>query len=1260
MKKSLRLVLSILALSLTVNPAVCAFGQTNQGEIAGVATDPSGAVIPNASITATNDETGSIYSTVSTKAGIYRFPSLQIGTYTVKASAPGFKALTESSIVVQVGSTTTVNLRFLLGDISQVITVHAGGTPGLQTQTSDVGGVISQRQIQELPLALGGLGELRALESFVFLVPGTVGPGTATAGQGSGPAQAAGIYLSKLGGGQNFGAEDLLDGISTWREENGSTFDEISPSVDAISQFKVITSTPPAQYGWTTGGVEDFVTKSGTNTYHGAVYDIFRNTALDANDWFNNGFRAACPITNPSDVAACQALYARAGDQKNDYGVTLGGPVVIPHLYNGRNKFLFFFSFEQFLKHQATTVVSSVPTTLERQGNFTQLLAANGTPTGEVNPCTGTENLYGEIFDPSTDTTMPNGQRCRQPFDYGGVLNVMPPSDLTPLGKAIANAFPLPQTAGLQNNYSYRAEQALSNTTYSIRADNNITPALKTFVSYSERDNTVPYGGTAPDFPGPAGADLLQTLSTHLARVGINYIFSPTLMNSFIFGVNRINNADISSEVTNGINYASQLGIANIYSDAYPNIIPQGLQNGSFGVTALGAALNSDDTETQFGISDNVSLEKGRNSIQLGFDALYHQFISLQENNYNGQFYGYSFETAAGPSGQGYGDNTGYGLAGLELGLPDYVRIISPQDPKWITKFWDGYVEDNFRATSNLTLNVGLRYDVDIPRTEARNQTSDFSPTVIDPVSGIPGGLVFGTNCHCNAAWANTYWKDLGPRVGFAYAPAMFHGKTTFHGGGAIIYAPLLYDDFGGDGADMLQGYVTSFQEGGDGFDPIVNLNQGAPALPPVPDLNPGLDDSGSAANPEQMEDIEPSFGRNAMVSEWNLEAQQQVAYRTVFTLGYTGNVGQNLQSELLQPNNINPKYLDLGDTLNSFDLASANLSAPYPTFNGTVGQALRPFPQYSNLTTPSDIENAGHSDYNALIASLDHSSGWGLTFDVSYTWSKTITDADSQIGGINGGVPGLAQNSDNLKTAKSISIQDIPNNLVINYLYNLPIGQGQVIGGHVNHFLNDLIGGITVGGIQRYLSGVPFSFGCADGPSVYNDCISLDHIGNVPIASGLNRHTVKPFDYLIPAEVGAAPAGPNPATDSIFNGLLTYQNPGYEALQTNPAFVDQNEDSAQLRNGGPFTFGNLPRVSGAVRNFPYLQEDFVLIKNTPIIDNKYKFQFKAECLDCFNRHNFQAPDSNPGDQTFGIPLAVVGGTTDSMRRLQLTGRVTF
>jgi len=314
-----------LALGL---PALWA--QTNQGILAGVILDPSGAAVEGASVSAKNEATGYTLNTNSGAGGAFRFPSVPIGFYDITVSNPGFSPVTQTAVSVQISTTTAVNITLSVGKAEQAITVRADATK-IETESSDVGTVVSTKQVLELPLALGGVGAMRSPEAFVFLAPGTVGPGTANSNNG--------IFISKIGGGQNFGADVLLDGTSILRSENGSSFDEAAPSVEAISEFKVLTSNMPAMYGRTTAAVETFTTKSGTNTYHGTAYDIVQNEDFNANSWFNNAFAAHCP-PGPGNEA-CRSQYQRARDNKNDYGVNLGGPVLIPKLYNGRDRSFF-------------------------------------------------------------------------------------------------------------------------------------------------------------------------------------------------------------------------------------------------------------------------------------------------------------------------------------------------------------------------------------------------------------------------------------------------------------------------------------------------------------------------------------------------------------------------------------------------------------------------------------------------------------------------------------------------------------------------------------------------------------------------------------------------------------------------------------------------------------------------------------------------------------------------------------------------------
>src|SRR4029077_3675221 len=253
--------------------------QSDRGAISGTILDSSGAVVQGATIVATGVDTGAVYKANSTDTGAYRISDMQVGTYNLTVTAAGFKTSEQKGLVVQVNTTSSLDITLEAGDVKETLTVLAD-TPTLQTDTSDVGTIVDRRQIMELPLALGGQGVLRAPEAFVFLTPGTTGPGTGDNNNG--------VFQAKLAGGQNFGNEILLDGASTARADSGSSFDQTAPSVEALQEFKITTSTIPADFGRTSGGVESFATRSGTNSYHGVAYDIFRNEDLNANTWFND------------------------------------------------------------------------------------------------------------------------------------------------------------------------------------------------------------------------------------------------------------------------------------------------------------------------------------------------------------------------------------------------------------------------------------------------------------------------------------------------------------------------------------------------------------------------------------------------------------------------------------------------------------------------------------------------------------------------------------------------------------------------------------------------------------------------------------------------------------------------------------------------------------------------------------------------------------------------------------------------------------
>ena len=1218
-----------LSLALTLVFLPLAFAQTNSGQLAGDVVDPSGAVVSGATITATNVATGSVYNAVSTSAGSYRFPSLNIGRYNVTVTAPGFKRTTSTDIEIQVGSTATRTIHLEPGGVTESITV-VGDAPTVNTETSDVGGVVTTQQVLELPLSVaGGVGNLRSPEAFVFLMPGTAGPGTANSPNG--------IFISKLGGGQNFGNEVLIDGASQTRSENGSSFDEEAPSVEAISEFKVTTSTPSAEFGRTTGGIENFVTKAGTNQYHGDIYEIFRNAALDANGWFNNGFKSLCA---PGD-STCRSRYQVPKDSKNDFGGTLGGPLLIPHLYNGRDKTFFFFSWEQYKQTQGGAITSTVPTVAERGGNFSDQLI--GGPTGQINPCDGTPILYGQIFDPSTQKTVTDAKgntvRCRSAF----LGNTIPSSRFSKTALNILKYYPLPQTSALSNNYADSTPYPIANTTYTVRGDQSIGQKAKLWGTYNTRENTSLKASQT--FPGGVDPNQWnQDFTTHFVRVGFDYFFTANVLNHFILGTNRSNSYNFIPSATNGVNYGTLLGIGNLSGKGgFPRI-----NLNAEGIPSLSKNQAGANIDNGIRLNDAVSWEHGRNSFKMGIDYRYQQYSTIDVGGQNGtwNFSGNQTKVTDNPTSD---QGTGNGLASFLLGTLDAASLnIRLHQPRWISNYWAGFFQDDFKVSNALTLNLGVRYDVDQPRREAANDTSNFSLTGIDPHSGLPGALVFGTNCHCNTRWADTYFKDFAPRIGFAFAPTSFQGRMVVRGGFSTLYGPLQYNDFGGS---TLAGYSANPNFGSDTFNPAFVIDSGFPAYAPPPNLDPGQFDNGNAARANFVggEYIAKNYGRPAMINQWNIQVQQELAKDLIFTVGYIGSVGQNLRSGLQNINNMPMSNFSRGDQLTGYNLAANGVAKPYAAFNGQVQQALRPFPQYGFIATDCCLQNVGHSSYNALISTLERRFRNGFNLQASYTWSKDITDADSSLPGITGGVNQI-QNPFNLHQEKSLSIQDIPQTLVVSYIYELPFGKGRAFLNQ-NSFVNEIIGGWSVGGIQRYQSGEPISFGCADGIPGWDNCISFTRIPGSSLASHVKN--IDPFNQQKILNAGGTVFGPNPAVDSIFNGLRRPDNAPYNNLQPHPALYSQNESF--YRQGGAYSFGNVPRVTGEVRNFKYNDEDFSFIKNSPIYES-LNFQFKVEMFNAFNRHIFATPNTQPYANNFGVP----NSTISNPRSIQLTAKFLF
>ncbi len=1170
----------------------CAWGQTNRGSITGSINDPTGAAVPNAAITAKETATGATYTTNSSADGNYTFPQVQVGTYDVTVHASGFGDTTRTGVVVQINTPTVLNVGLQLGQQAATVTVEADA-PTVESTSSDVGAVVTPRQVEQLPLSLGGVGAFRSPEAFEFLLPGVVGPGTSN--------NANGIYIQKTSGGQNFGDDVILDGTSAARPDNNSTFDETAPSVDALQEFRVETATPPAQYGRTTGGVRSFTTRSGTNSFHGTAFDLFRNTDLDANTYFNGLNRDLCT------TAQCRSIYATPKDIKNDYGVTFGGPVIIPGLYNGKNKSFFFFAWEQLQWPRGAVNTSTIPTAAEIGGDFSAVLTTNQIGT---NPCTGQPVFAGQIFDPRSTATSASGTPCRT---TAFANNRIPVTLLDPVALAALKYLPSPTTPELQNNFSYSSSFPTNNTTYSIRVDQNLGNNDKLFASYDARQNTLLTGGT-PALPPPLDPSTWnQDFVTHYGRVGWDHTLSPTLLNHLNLGFDRWNSSNYSAAASQGTDWPAQLKLTNANGLSFPQF------NLNSGFTSLGEARADDTVSNVADVADTFSWSKGRHTLTLGGEYRFIELNNLTQDAASGIYNFSNAETASGP-GQ-LANQGGFSVASFLLGQVDSASLTAfAHYPSFRSSYYALFVQDDFHVNAHLTLNLGLRWDVDQPRKEEVNYTSNFDPALVNPAAGGRlGALQFASNCSgCNVRWANTFYDNFGPRVGFAYSPGS-NGKTALRGGYGIIYGPLYYADFGNS---MNAGYASSPNPvSQNGFSPAFTLGTGFPAYPSAPTLNPSI------RNNQSVDYITPGFGKPPMVQSWNLQLQQQLATDLILSVGYVGNKSQNLRSAAASGsyNNFPLQDLALGQNVLSSAVGSpaavaAGITVPYTGFTGAVGNSLRHYPQYLRFNTDCCLENDGMSTFEALEVSLTRRFRNGLNLQLSYTWSKTLTDADSLQPGANAG-GGLYQDPYNLYLEKSISAQDIPHNFVGSFIYNLPIGKGKAFlnrGG----LANAVFGGWQVGAILRYESGQPLPFYCASGVPGWDNCFRFNP---VPGQSVYN----------------AASSLPN------FNPLTTpYLNNNY--------FVDPNTNP-----NGPIQFGQLSRVT-SFRMPNFYNEDANLMKSLNITEAVH-LEIRADAFNLFNRHILAEPynlNPNPGNPTSNFGF--VNGTVDSPRALQLEMRLRF
>jgi len=1166
-RNTMRLAVWLLAVFGMV-AGIPGLAQSGRGTLTGSVKDSTGAVVPGVSISLKEINTGSKRQVSASGEGLYTFPELSPGIYSLTITSPGFQSYIQNGITVNVGSTATVNAVLTVGSDTESVTV-TGDASQLQTESSDIGTTVPTEMIEDLPLQFSG--SPRNPLQFVQLTPGFSGSNT------NSPTEQGGF---KLNGGQQGGTDILVDG-ATIELASVNMQMNYGISVEAVQEFKVMTNTFDAQYGRMSGGLVNLVTKSGSNSLHGSFYDILKNKVLDANSWINNLQHSPKPV-----------------DTQNDFGAFISGPVYIPKLYNGRDKTFFMFNYEGFRFNSGGSSLNGAPTQAMLKGDFSALLT----------PVTVYGHTYPAhiIYDYSTCTGSNQGKTCQA---YPGNIITQAPDPISKAAMPYLPQAPATATSPYQNLYQSSLNVTNANM-YEMRIDQNIGAKQKISGSYDY--DWRPTGYVINGAPLDASS---TNQRTHYVRFGYDYIFKPNLLNHFNAGFSRRYRQEFSGIGSYGGNWPSKIGLKGVENTTFP-VFDFAYENRA-AIPSDGASQFYDNT---YQYNDTVSWQHGRNSFNFGFETRLQQFNLNLLTGTSGQFH---FTT--GPTSTTNDSNSGFGFASFYRGAASTAYIALPEELGWRVKYYAGFVQDNWKVSSKLTANLGFRYEIPTPVTEAHGRQSYIDPTLANPGAGnLPGAYVFlgsGTGRLGKNGGQDTFHSSYGPRIGLAY---QVRPSTVVRAGYGIYYQNLKIGGFGeNDSAGFFGNYT--YPSSASPQTPAVILSQ----ITAYPGATPPFID------PTVMNGLKPTFilsktARPGTTQSWTLDVEQQLPGKVVVDIAYVGDHGDHLQTFMHDPNQGNPAdqvrgaclEVNIKDQANSSACAGQTaVAAPYVGFTGTVSQALRPFPQYDNAQVDSVTmsDPFGVYTYEALQVQAQKRISQGFTLLVNYTWSKTLTNADSEYpsqSAWNGNGNSGALNTYNLKAEKGLSQYDIPQRLILSYTYQLPFGKGKRFANR-GGVVNALAGGWQFAGVQTYQGGTPLSVGSPN----WDSGIFAGNLG--------------------------ASARPNYVSGQKMNG---YHGGGWvwgQSRRLNPAAFTVAPN---------FTFGNAPRAL-TVREFASHSEDLNLSKQIPMHTERVKTVFRVEFFNAFNRAGqFTGFNTQAGEDGFGQ----ASSRQNSPRNIQGNLKVSF
>jgi trimeric autotransporter adhesin len=1144
-----------LLIALLLSLAAIAHSQTYSGGIRGVVTDPSGAALHAASITLTDESTRQTRSTSTDNVGAYAFNALKPSTYTLHVEATGFNAADRTHIVLDTQDFLTLDIQVQLGSTTSVVQVSSDA-PLVDPSTASVSTDLDQRRLEDIPI-LGRNPYITAKLSGVFVNTGNPQfirfadqNGTSTTSVAGGPV-AANLYL--------------VDGVPITDTNNRPI---VIPTIEAIQDVKVQANTYDAQVGRTGGGVFNTLLRSGSNTIHGSVFGETRQGSWLGNDFFAN--RNGIP---------------RPDSPYYNWGASLGGPIVIPHLYNGLGKTFFWIGSEGYIQSSPYTESFAVPTALERTGDFSQSFNADGS--------------LNTIYDPTKTYTDATGIH-RTPFPG----NKIPSGQLSTVGRNIASYYPLPQVPGPTGSYNFTGIDDVRDHAQevTVKLDEQIRPWWNISGSYIFYEALQPLGNPLGTLPGSYSYTYHRQVDA--TQFNSTWILNPTTVLTARYGNNRFPN--LIAEISKGFDLAS-LGFPASYTSQvqtsfFPTIFPRNFSQ-------LGQ--NTDSLDNWKSQIVNGTLAKTINHHNATIGAEYRR-IRMNFQDFSNAPGTYSFSgafTQADPNVTG--DGTGSDLADLLLGYPISGEVDITTPLKTYLDYYALFAQDDWRVTSRLILNLGLRYESETGLKEDHNQLAvGFDRTATSQLANgatVTGGILF--------AGVDGNQRDVGdlsrlkfaPRIGASY---QLTPKTVVRGGYGILYAPLRYDPVGtlAPGYTAANAYVASQDNNQTAAGSLDN---------PFPSgfQKPAGNSAGLLTGLGNSVTTYDQHLQAPRVQQFSVGFERELPGQIALDASYIGSRSVNLNpsptsSTPININQLNPSNFSVGGSLGD------QVTNPdyIPGGAGIIGestvsrsQTLRPFPQFTSVNL---FVSSAHADYNALLIKAEKRAAHGLNLVSSFTWSRNMDSSFATANSIQS--PGFSapQNVYDLEAEYAHSVTDVPYRFVAGVLYDLPFGKGERFSTGTR-WGDQIIGRWQLNVLPTFQSGFPVSIYQSSNP---NSTIAGNGIQRPNVVSGAALKT----------------------PGSLYDRLNGYINP------------------AAFTASAAYTFGNAPRTL-SLRGPGYENWDISLFKSV-LVHERFNIQFRAQAFNTFNTPLFAGPNTAYGSANFGA----ITSQANFPRYLQLGLHVTY